>query len=64
MDEMVAKLIEEEKRLRAAEPMIEANGYLSPPIDVEALLATGKYITADDYRKYRETGILPDYYKG
>lgn len=64
MDEMVKKLIQQEKRLREREQLIDSGGYLSPPIDVEALLATGKYITADDYRKYRETGILPDYYKG
>lgn len=47
MNEMVQKLIEEEKRLLEKEQLIEST-YRSPKIDVEELIRNG-YVSAEDY---------------
>ena len=47
-NDMVLRLMEEEKRLKEQVDLIETS-YRSPKIDVEKLLKEG-YISADDYR--------------
>ena len=54
MDDMVKKLMEEERRLTEAEELVEAS-CLSPKIDVAELLRNG-YVSAEDYRKARDAG--------
>ncbi len=51
MNEMVQKLMEEEKRLTEKEQLVETT-YRSPKIDVEELLRNG-YVSAEDYRNSR-----------
>ena len=53
MDKMVQILMEEEKRLIKKETLLETS-YRSPMIDIDALLSSG-YISADDYRKSRQS---------
>lgn len=52
---MLDKLIKQEIELKKRQVLKEANGYLSPKIDVEKLLNDG-CITADDY--HRQIGTL------
>ena len=47
MDEMVRKLMEEEKRLTEKEQLFES-AYRSPKIDIEELIWLG-YVSAEDY---------------
>lgn len=47
MNEMVEKLLEEEKRLTEKEQLIEST-YRSPKIDVNDLIRKG-YVSAEDY---------------
>lgn len=47
MDEMVRKLMEEEKRLTEIEQLFES-AYLSPKIDIGELIRLG-YVSAEDY---------------
>ena len=47
MNEMVQKLMEEEKRLTEKEHLVEST-YRSPKIDVEELIRNG-YVSAEDY---------------
>lgn len=47
MNEMVQKLIEEEKRLLEKEQLIESTDR-SPKIDIEELIRNG-YVSAEDY---------------
>lgn len=47
MNEMIEKLLEEEKRLKEKEHLIETT-YRSPKINVEDLLKEG-YISAEEY---------------
>ena len=49
MNEMIEKLLEEEKRLQEKEVLIETT-YRSPKIDVDELIKNG-YISAEDYHK-------------
>ena len=49
MNEMIEKLLEEEKRLQEKEVLIETT-YRSPKIDVDELIKND-YISADDYHK-------------
>ena len=49
MDKMIEKLLEQEKRLKEKEVLIETT-YRSPKIDVDELLKKG-YISAEDYEK-------------
>ena len=50
-NDMVLRLMEEEKRLKEQVDLIETS-YRSPKIDVERLLKEG-YISADDYMAMR-----------
>lgn len=52
---MLDKLIKQEIEPKKRQVLKEANGYLSPKIDVEKLLSDG-CITADDY--HRQIGAL------
>ena len=54
---MLEKLIEQEQELQQNQVLQESNGYLSPKINVEALLKNG-CITADDYHKQIYSRIL------
>lgn len=47
MNEMVQKLMEEEKRLTEKEQLFESS-YRSPKIDIEELIRLG-YVSAEDY---------------
>ncbi len=47
MNEMVQKLMEEEKRLTEKEQLVEST-YRSPKINVEELIMQG-YVSAEDY---------------
>ena len=47
MNEMVQKLMEEEKRLTEKEQLFES-AYRSPKIDIEELIRLG-YVSAEDY---------------
>ena len=49
MNEMIEKLLEEEKRLQEKEILIETT-YRSPKIDIDELIKNG-YISAEDYHK-------------
>ena len=50
MNEMVQKLMEEEIRLTEKAQLFEST-YRSQKIDIDALLKSGQYITADEYRE-------------
>lgn len=47
---MVKKLEEQEKMLKQKFVLLEANGYLSPKINIQQKLANG-YISAEDFTK-------------